>query len=624
MNTTCVEEESNLLHPNSHTAAPSTMNLTVEGDVTSVLAKSSEHIDQLESNLSSLKVLILDLESTVKENLENRSQTGSNTQNEVSFKGIECSEKSKNNQHMQLPQSDCDHWEDKLRDDDVDSNDTEYMEWPGRQSFNNSKNKNEDTGPEPVFSDADDVPLIMQEKGKEAVNLREIWLVKALATERVKEKGIDKEELMKSYGPHRSFRKQQPSAKCILSTAQQIRIPDIFRNVPSETTVPCNVSVLSDTSNHPAERRNETAVEGHDSTHSPSLNQSYDVDKPSGLWLLEGSGPDLGSNGHLFQEKQLTPESGEEGQGGVSKVKRRLLMHMTEESQERSADTSGGAGCVVRPSSSTPRATVRWYENCGSHKSKQEQLKQAHAAQVRALQDEHRRQQEELLQALAVRYHLLQSVSFPCSMSTLHLGDMPTFSTLSQPSSPLSEHYRPLLSAVVKGFLTRRLLRTERVAQLVRTIRDTQQFLHAFQQQSPGRGEFCSRQDLLLQERVNLQLRTARYEVYDIFFSLSAAERMQLISWDRELVRERELRQQSGHTGHPRRKTSLSAATQKSLERKRGIMIQKKAAERHRGVVTRTGHKTGFSAEQPLETKRGQFRANPQRVPKSTYSTRPR
>lgn len=43
-------------------------------------------------------------------------------------------------------------------------------------------------------------------------------------------------------------------------------------------------------------------------------------------------------------------------------------------------------------------ATVRWYENCGSHKSKQEQLKQAHAAQVRALQDEHRRQQEELLQ----------------------------------------------------------------------------------------------------------------------------------------------------------------------------------------------------------------------------------
>lgn len=40
-----------------------------------------------------------------------------------------------------------------------------------------------------------------------------------------------------------------------------------------------------------------------------------------------------------------------------------------------------------------------------------------------------------------------------------------------QPLSPLSQRYRPLLSAAVKGFLTRRLLRTERVAQLVRTIR---------------------------------------------------------------------------------------------------------------------------------------------------------
>lgn len=41
-----------------------------------------------------------------------------------------------------------------------------------------------------------------------------------------------------------------------------------------------------------------------------------------------------------------------------------------------------------------------------------------------------------------------------------------------------------------------------------------------------------------------LQLRAARYEVYDIFFSLSAGERMRLISWDRDLARERELRRQ--------------------------------------------------------------------------------
>lgn len=295
---------------------------------------------------------------------------------------------------------------------------------------------------------------------------------------------------------------------------------------------------------------------------------------------------------------------------------------MSEDIPEQGGNFSRIASPVPRPISSTPKAAVWWREGHGSRREKQEQLKQVHAAQVRALQDEHRRQQEELVQALAVRYHLLQSVSFPCSMSTSHLENMLTLPTISQASlspslSSVPEHYRPLLVAAMKGFLTRRLLKTERVAQLVRTIRDTCQFLEAFR-------ELCSRQDFLLQERVTLQLRAARYEVYDIFFTLSARERMQLISWDRELTRERMLKRQSGYAGHPRGKSSLSAATQKSLERKREIMIQKKAAERHKGAATETGNRSAVSAEQQLQTNRGQFRANPQRVPKNTHSSRPR
>ncbi|XP_036928931.1 uncharacterized protein si:ch73-100l22.3 [Acanthopagrus latus] len=604
---TSLNEQVNQEIQNSHTRVVSTVNVMVEGDGTRVPARSSQHIDQLETNLSGLKVLISDLESTLTEKLGNQSQTGSHAQNEFSFAGIKHSEQIKN-EHVQLWQSECD--DDDDDDDDDDSNER-------RQSLDNIKNMHEDTGPEPIFSDMDDVPHIVHLTGPEAVNLSELRLVKSLPTERAKEKGICNKGLTKSYGQHGGCRKQQPPAKCILSVAQRLRIPSVFRNDPSETTAPPNVSVLSDTSNYPVETRNETAVEGPDSTHLPSLNQSYDVDAPSGLWFHAASGSDLSS-------KHLTPDSGGEGQGGESKVKRRLLMHVTEEMQEKRADVSRGASFEARPNPSTARAAVRQQEGHCDQKDKQEQLKQAHAAQVRALQEEHRRQQEELLQALAVRYRLLQSMSFPCSMSGSRLGDTMTFPTLSQPPSPPSERYRPLLLAAVKGFLTRRLLKTERVAQLVRTIRDTQHFLQALQQQSPNRGEFCSRQDLLLQERVTLQLRAAHYEVYDIFFSLSAGERMQLISWDRELARERELRRQSGQTGHPRGKTSLSAATQKSLERKRGMMIQKKAAGRHKGVVRRTGHSTGFSAKQPPETKRGQFRANPQRVPKSTYSSRPR
>lgn len=602
-------EDANVGHQNSHTVVPSIVHLTVEGDVTSALAKSSQHIDQLESNLSSLKLLISDLETTVKGNLDSHSQTGSNAQSELSFKGANVSEQIEHDQHKQLGQNDGDYWEDKQKDDDDDDVERKDGELPRRQSFNNCKNMLEHSGSEPSTSDTDDVPLTVQEKEAETVNFSELRLIKTLATKKEKGNTAGKEGLTKGYT------QQHPPAKSVFSVAQRMCIPDAFRNFPPETTVPCDASALSDASKHLVERRIEMAAEGHNSINSPSLNQSYDVNRPSGLWFLEGSGSDLGLQGRLVQEQHLTPESEGEGQGGISKVKRRLLMHMTEEIQERSTDTSGEAGSVDRPHSSTPRAAVHCYD-------KQEQLKQVHAAQVRALQEEHRRQQEELLQALAVRYRLLQSVSFPCSMSSSRLGDTSTF--LSQPASPLSQRYRPLLSAAVKGFLTRRLLRTERVVQLVRTIRDTQQFLQGFGKQSPGRGELCSRQDLLLQERVTLQLRAARYEVYDIFFSLSARERMQLISWDRELARDRELRRQSGHTDHPRGKSSLSAATQKSLERKRGIIIQKKAAERHRGVVTRTGQKSGVSPEHPLETKRGQFRANPQRVPKSTFSSRPR
>uniref|UniRef100_A0A3Q3EYM3 Uncharacterized LOC109999350 n=1 Tax=Labrus bergylta TaxID=56723 RepID=A0A3Q3EYM3_9LABR len=541
---------------NIHTTVSSKVNVMNEGDLAGVSTMSSQHIDQLESNLSGLKVLISDLESTLTENFRNQGLNGSK----------------------------------QTQSNDEDSNDAEQNqnELLRRQSLNNSKNSHEDSGSDPSINYMDDGPVIKQRKGTEEVNLSELRLVKTLVTERGKEKCSTNDRLTKSYRHHGGSIKQQPTAKCLLSAAQRLRIPDIFRNVASEAAAPSNVSVLSDTSNHPVDRRNEAAEGSHNSTCSPSLNQSYDVDAPSGLWLLEGSGSDFGTIGHLFEEKHLTPESESEGQSGISKVKRRLLMHMTEDKQDRSADVFRGADSVVRPNSSTPRAAMGWSADHKSVNDRQEQLKQAHAAQVRALQDQHRRQQEELL----------------------------------QPSSTLSERCRPLLLSAVKGFLTRRLLRTEKVAQLVRTVRDTQQLLQALQQQqSPGRGEFSSRQDLLLQERAALQLRAARYEVNDIFFSLSTGERMQLISWDRELAMEREHRRQSGNTGHPRGKSSLSAATQKSLERKKEMMMQKKAAAKNR---TRTGHTAESSAKQPLEKKRGQFKANPQRVPKSTYSSRPR
>ncbi|KAM4603267.1 uncharacterized protein cp110 isoform 2-T2 [Polymixia lowei] len=605
-----VETEVNLGHKSNRCPRVSpVVHLVKEGNAAMVLARSSAHaeqMDQLELNLSSLKVLISDLESTLTENRDNHGQTNTtNLPSDLCCDHIEHSDQINKDQNIQVGQNDC--LEDRPDDDrnEVEQEESDCDLQKG-QSLDNYKNRHEDTGPNP--SDPKDPPLLALERGNESVNGREVKLVKTLATERGMDKvagegsqttsGVAPCRIQWSGGAplakdlsiireHDGCKKQRPSTKRVASLAQMMRVPDLFRKVPSNNVVPRKGPVLSDTSNQLTGRRLETTVGEEDSSHCLSLNQSYDVDTPSGLWLLEGSGSDLGSEGRQVLEEYLTPESGGGGQGGISKVKRRLLMHGTEGNEERGGDRDRADRWTVRPHSSTPKASLQWREGRGDPEEKQ--LQQAHAAQVRALQDEHRRQQEELL----------------------------------QPTSPLPECYRPLVSAAVKGFLTRRLLRTERVAQLLRTIKDTQQFLQAWKMQNPGRGELCSRQDLLLNERVTLQLRSARYEVYDIFFSLPAGERMQLISWDRELTRERELRRQSGNTGHSVGKSSLSAATQKSLERKRGVMIQKKAAERKRGIGMRAGHRPSLKAEKPSEPKRGQFRANPQRVPKITYSCRP-
>ncbi|KAM4595797.1 uncharacterized protein cp110 [Fundulus diaphanus] len=583
-------------HQRSPPALPSAVDLTGEDDATSVFAKSSLHIDQLESNLCSLKALISDLESTVKGNLD--SQADSSMHSEESSKDSETAGQDGSSGSLEDTPAAA------AAAAAADGSQVEDLQQ--RQSFIQFKNTDEDVGPGPRTCRREDVSLTAQDRGSEIIKLSKQSLL--TASKRENGNKMSAEGGSSSNKLHSICKKEQLPSKGIMSVAQQMRIPCVFRNVASKNVPQCHISLWS----HLKDREGNIRTEAEDPVASPSLNQSYDVDTPSDLWFQEGSGSDPGSQGGRAQGKHLTPEGGGEDQVGVSKVKRRLLMH---------EGTGRAAASVVRSNPGTPKAAVRWSEGCGVQR--QEQLKQVHAAQVRALQEEHRKQQEELLQVLAARYRLLQDAS-PCSTTGSGFGDTLTFSSLSQAPSPLSQRCRPLLAAAVKGFLTRRLLRTERVAQLVRTIRDTQQFLQAFQQRGTGRGERWSRQDVLLQERVALQLRAARYEVYDIFFSLSAREQTQLIRRDRELARERRLRRQNGHAGDCRGKSSLSAATQKSLERKRERMIQKRTAECHGGAVVRTGQKSRFSAEKPSETKRGQFIANPQRVPKSVSSSRPR
>ncbi|XP_074014642.1 centriolar coiled-coil protein of 110 kDa [Numenius arquata] len=124
------------------------------------------------------------------------------------------------------------------------------------------------------------------------------------------------------------------------------------------------------------------------------------------------------------------------------------------------------------------------------------------------------------------------------------------------------------ITAVAKGFLTRRLLQTEKLKHLKQTVKDTMEFIKNFQSEAPLKRGSVSAQDASLHERVMAQLRAALYDIHDIFFTIEASERMNILRHDREVRKEKMLRQMD-KVKSPRERVTLSTATQKSLDRKK-------------------------------------------------------
>uniref|UniRef100_A0A672GH22 Centriolar coiled-coil protein 110 n=1 Tax=Salarias fasciatus TaxID=181472 RepID=A0A672GH22_SALFA len=98
------------------------------------------------------------------------------------------------------------------------------------------------------------------------------------------------------------------------------------------------------------------------------------------------------------------------------------------------------------------------------------------------------------------------------------------------------------IGAIVRGFLTRRLLKTEKLKHLRQTVVDTQEFIRSFQTEASQKRGIYSAQDLSLQERVRAQLRAALYDIHDIFFEMPLVDRLALLQQERELRAERKLR----------------------------------------------------------------------------------
>ncbi|XP_014792100.1 PREDICTED: centriolar coiled-coil protein of 110 kDa [Calidris pugnax] len=138
----------------------------------------------------------------------------------------------------------------------------------------------------------------------------------------------------------------------------------------------------------------------------------------------------------------------------------------------------------------------------------------------------------------------------------------------SQVFSPEIQMKFDKITAVAKGFLTRRLLQTEKLKHLKQTVKDTMEFIKNFQSEAPLKRGSVSAQDASLHERVMAQLRAALYDIHDIFFTIEASERMNILRHDREVRKEKMLRQMD-KVKSPRERVTLSTATQKSLDRKK-------------------------------------------------------
>eukprot|EP00058_Branchiostoma_floridae_P010241 XP_002595729.1 hypothetical protein BRAFLDRAFT_64856 [Branchiostoma floridae] len=138
------------------------------------------------------------------------------------------------------------------------------------------------------------------------------------------------------------------------------------------------------------------------------------------------------------------------------------------------------------------------------------------------------------------------------------------------------------LSAAVKGYLTRRLLRTEKLQALRKTIKDTTELIMSLQQETPIRKGMVTTQDAELVQRVMVQLQAALLEVHDVFFQLPVQGQMAIITHDRNIQEERKMKMNKAEPkAAEKRPSRLSSATQKALQRKRQIRAAEAAVFGH-------------------------------------------
>lgn len=148
-------------------------------------------------------------------------------------------------------------------------------------------------------------------------------------------------------------------------------------------------------------------------------------------------------------------------------------------------------------------------------------------------------------------------------LSSLKTGNVETSSLTSEcfkvfPSNGRDKFAR--LSAHAKGFLTRLLIKTDKIQGLVKNIKDTRDVLEDLSKDGTQ-----TVQEKMLMENVESHLKGARESLHDFFFTIPIKERMSYIAHSRNLANAKhEKRVTRSSLGH----SKLSAVTLKAIQRR--------------------------------------------------------
>uniref|UniRef100_UPI00358F7800 centriolar coiled-coil protein of 110 kDa isoform X2 n=1 Tax=Myxine glutinosa TaxID=7769 RepID=UPI00358F7800 len=175
-----------------------------------------------------------------------------------------------------------------------------------------------------------------------------------------------------------------------------------------------------------------------------------------------------------------------------------------------------------------------WLKNAQAHY-------QGPASSVHSTKAMHSAASSEIASEMASSSCVSSVTKKPSFSKLIHTGNRAKASAAPLTSAFLKKAYERI-AAICKGFLTRRLLQTEKLKHLRQTVQDTSVLLEGLQIENQTKMVISS-QDLMLEKQVTAQLHAALSEVHNIFHLASPAIRMCILQRDRDLQFERKQRQ---------------------------------------------------------------------------------